>query len=304
MIWTLAAFLATIAVWPVVMEWQRVPVAKRRTGADASLAPLSEGVTHYRWRGPEDGNVVVCIHGLTTPMIALGAIADGLAADGHRVLTYDLFGRGLSDRPDAHHSRGFFLTQLSQLLRDQGVDGPVTLIGYSMGGSIAAAYTAANPEQVSRLVLLAPAGIRHQPGLMARIAAGVPGLGDWLMLAFGARTLRRSARASRPAVLAVTEALERELKTRGYLQAVLSSQRGMLAETLEDEHRKIASSTVAVTAIWGQADTVIPLAARDRFIALNPGARNTVVHGAAHGLPFTHPGAVLDALRGDDGAGG
>lgn len=299
MIWLAFLVLAVIVATPLIREWLRQPVTARRAGADGQFAPLSEGVTHYRWHGPETGPVLVCVHGLTTPMIAYDAIADGLAARGFRVLTYDLYGRGLSDRPDAHHSRGLFVTQLSQLLRDQQVTGPVTLIGYSMGGSIVTAFAAEMPDEVRRLVLLAPAGIQHRPSRMARLATMLPGLGDWLMLAVGARIFRRAAQRQRRLAPKVTDAIEVELNTRGYLPAILSSQRGMLSETLEDEHRALAKAGLPITAIWGQADDVIPLAARDRLSALNHAVQQHVVPGAGHGLPFTHAFAVLDALGGD-----
>ncbi len=299
MIWVLLALLVLAAVFPLFLEWQRAPVQSRRGATDEHYAVLSEGLTHYRWRGPKDGPVVVCIHGLTTPMIAFDEIAEGLAARGNRVLTYDLFGRGLSDRPKAHHSRGFFTTQLSQLLRDQGVTEPITLIGYSMGGSIATAYATENPDDMRRLVLLAPAGLYHNPGRLARWARALPVFGDWLMLAFGEPGLSKTAHAITPPRPKITEALERELDTRGYLPAVLSSHRGMLGERLDPEHRKLADGDIPITAIWGMADTVIPLFARDRLAALNRRAVNVNIPNAGHTLPFTHPKAVLDALGGD-----
>jgi len=43
------------------------------------------------------------------------------------------------------------------ILRREAAGGPVTLIGSSMGGYLAALYAAKHPEEVERLVLLAPA---------------------------------------------------------------------------------------------------------------------------------------------------
>lgn len=43
------------------------------------------------------------------------------------------------------------------ILRREAANGPVTLIGSSMGGYIAALYAAKHPDEVERLVLLAPA---------------------------------------------------------------------------------------------------------------------------------------------------
>jgi pimeloyl-ACP methyl ester carboxylesterase len=67
-------------------------------------------------------------------------------AKGHRVLTYDLYGRGYSDRPGGEQDARFFIRQLEDLLEHQGVTQPVTLLGYSMGGAIGAAFAAKHPR--------------------------------------------------------------------------------------------------------------------------------------------------------------
>jgi pimeloyl-ACP methyl ester carboxylesterase len=48
---------------------------------------------------------------------------------------------------------------LKALLADQDVSGDLTLLGYSMGGSVITAFAAAQPERIKHLILLAPAGI-------------------------------------------------------------------------------------------------------------------------------------------------
>jgi pimeloyl-ACP methyl ester carboxylesterase len=66
----------------------------------------------------------------------------------------------------------------------------------------------------------------------------------------------------------------------------------MLAADQGELHRRIAAAGLPVAAVWGEADTVIPLSAKERLAALNPAARQVVVPGATHGLPHTHPEAV------------
>lgn len=41
----------------------------------------------YEW-GPEDGHKVLLVHGITTPCIALGAVAHGLVDNGCRVMLF------------------------------------------------------------------------------------------------------------------------------------------------------------------------------------------------------------------------
>jgi len=300
MIWVFLIVLAAVFAAPFVIERLKPEMGPdARTLAPGQFATLSDGLTHYQWRGPQDGPVLVCIHGLTTPSYVYDALAPSLAEAGFRVLTYDLFGRGFSDRPKGAQTRDFFVRQLDELLQDQAVSGPVTLLGYSMGGSIATVFAAAHPERVHALLLLAPAGMLHNPGKLADWAQKLPVIGDWLFLALAARFLHQGALAQPGPPEAVTIIAERQALEngfRGYLPAVLSSQRGLLAETLEEDHRDLAELGVPVAAIWGEADTVIPIAALGRLTEWNRAARQAVIPGAQHGLAFTHPAEVLDVI--------
>lgn len=92
---------------------------KRRAAATGQVADLPNGPTWFQWRGPRDGPVAVCVHGLTTPSFVWGPLADHLAGLGFCVLTYDLYGRGLSARPKGEQDSAFFNAQLAALLDHQ-----------------------------------------------------------------------------------------------------------------------------------------------------------------------------------------
>lgn len=295
MIWVLL-LAAVIATVPLVVEARRKPMNDAaRQIAPGDFANLSQGVTHFRWTGPEGGPVVVCIHGLTTPGFVWTSTAEGLAAEGFRVLRYDLYGRGFSDRPGGHQDSAFFLRQLQDLLEDQRVEEDITLIGYSMGGVIAAAFAADQPAMIRQMVLLAPAGMLPvAQNLRAMIRT--PGLGLWLMLLRYPATLRRGLRAEAhlpTTVPGITALQAAELDYRGFLPAVHSSLRHMLTDPLQDAHKKVRREGIPVLAIWGAEDTVIPLRAMEVLRAWNADAEQHVIEGAGHGLTYTHTDAVL-----------
>ena len=52
--------------------------------------------TNYRVRGPQDGPVVVCVHGIGSFSVCFDGIATAFVERGFRVVTYDLLGRGHS----------------------------------------------------------------------------------------------------------------------------------------------------------------------------------------------------------------
>ncbi|QIW97264.1 hypothetical protein AMS68_002782 [Peltaster fructicola] len=121
----------------------------------------------YEW-GPLDGKKVLFIHGISTPCIALGQMAEQLVEEaGCRVMLFDLFGRGYSDTPDPLEFKQdirLFTSQILLVLASSpiawtGEDNGFTLVGYSLGGGIGATFTSYFPHLVDSLVLIAPAGL-------------------------------------------------------------------------------------------------------------------------------------------------
>ncbi|WP_299147192.1 alpha/beta hydrolase [uncultured Tateyamaria sp.] len=300
MTWFVVILLGLIAV-PVTVELMRNGVDdKVRADAPGDLALLSQGTTHYEWMGPERGPVAVCIHGLTTPSFVWRGMARGLALMGFRVLVYDLYGRGYSDRVRGAQDADFFLRQLLDLLRYEQVGDDLTVFGYSMGGAIATHFTAKHPELVKQLVLIAPAGMVELGGGKLALARDLPIIGDWLFLLIYPFEVRRGiARDSTlpTSVEGVYDMQQRETGRRGYFPAVLASLRGLLRGTTQDQHAAIAQAGVAVLAIWGAEDDVIPLSCNDTLAEWNPNAQQVVAEGAGHALIHTHTEQVLEALR-------
>ncbi|NNK78259.1 MAG: alpha/beta hydrolase, partial [Litoreibacter sp.] len=95
----------------------------------------------------------------------------------------------------------------------------------------------------------------------------------------------------------VAERQAAEVGFRGFLSAVLSSQRNMLAEDMFNDHRKLEEERVPVLAIWGKRDKIIPPSALGDMSQANRGARHMTVEEAGHGLPYTHPKTVVQAIK-------
>ena len=300
MIWVYLV-LAAIVATPLIIEATRKPMTdKARAQAPGQFAQLSQGITHYQWSGPENGPVAVCIHGLTTPSFVWQGIAKGLVRMGFRVLVYDLYGRGYSDRPRGAQDRAFFLTQLNDLLKDQGVDDDITVIGYSMGGSIATVFAATHPQRVHELILLAPAGMRALTGGILGFAARTPVIGTWLMLELYPAILRKGLKAERDnptSVPGINDMQEAELNWRGFVPAVRASIAGLLSEKLQADHEKLHQEEVPLLAIFGSTDNVIPLSSVEKLKHWNSDAHIQVIEGAGHGLPYSHTVDVLEQIN-------
>src|SRR5258706_1730610 len=96
-----------------------------RKGAGGSFIRLSDGVVHYELAGPERAGTVVLVHGFSVPYYIWEPTFEALARAGHRVLRYDLYGRGYSDRPRLSYDAETYDLQLLQLLSALKIQEPV-----------------------------------------------------------------------------------------------------------------------------------------------------------------------------------
>ena len=293
--------LGLTAAAPVIAEGLRRPmsVAKQKH-APGTIAVLPSGRTHYRWTGPKRGPIAICIHGLSSPQYIYAGTARALAALGFRVLTYDLYGRGWSSRPPGKQDTDYFLRQLRDLMDYFGIDEPLTVVGYSMGGNLATAFVAEEGLSIKSLVLMAPGGLEPVYQSPKDRLWTLPVLGDWLMPLFGGIALRRelAREDNAPTVIPnLTERLAAETRKRGYLPSLLSSRRHVLSKTLDEDHQTITDYATPVLAIWGRDDGVISLSSMGKLAALNPKAHHVEIANGSHNFPQTHPGRVAEILK-------
>lgn len=291
--------LAGLAALPWLGERARQSSDAFRAQAPGRFAKLSQGATHFQWLGGARGPVIVCVHGLTTPSPVWYAIAKGLVGMGYRVLIYDLYGRGFSDAPRGEQTGDFFAQQLQDLLDHQELTDDVTLMGYSMGGSIATHFTAKYPDRVRRLILLASGGAWLREDRLTEKSRTWPILGDWIHAVLATRKDRRSLRTQLGLpfdIKGIVEVQLGEYRSRGFVRSVLSSRRHMLADFQEDAHRSIGREGVPVVAIWAEKDEIIPLKSLGAMTQWNRSIRQEVVPGAYHDIGYVNSGEVVNLL--------
>jgi pimeloyl-ACP methyl ester carboxylesterase len=292
--WTIFLYFALC----LVIAWflKRPMNARVRRGAPGEFLALPNGVIHYDWHGPVEGPVLVMVHGLTTPSFIWRDQIPALTQAGYRVLTFDHFGRGFSDRPMGQQDLDFFVQELDGVLETLDVRAGYDLLGYSMGGGIVTQYAALRRDRIRRLILVAPIGLlRNQPNWIARW----PVIGDLAMFVLGGWSLRRGAVKAGKAEgvdLELIELQRRETRYAGYTAAVLSSVRHTIYADLREAHRILLDRDMPILALFGSADDVIPIENAMRLREVNRSAQIVEVKGAGHGLVSTHPKQVNDAI--------
>ena len=300
MIITLLLFLVFFAL-PILKEATKKKLGeKERANAPGNFVTLSRGVVHYRWFGAEMGELVVCIHGLTTPSFVFEGLAKHYANMGKRVLVYDHYGRGYSDRPKAIQDKAFFINQLDELLDKLEVKKQkFELVGYSMGGAIAAAYAVYNPDRLNKLVLIASSGAGHNLGFSAKVAK-IPLFGWALFSMFFGWQHARSTKKESEIKSSVTKVVERQLNEllyKGFLPSVLASIRGILSSNSSEDHIALRDVNFPILAIWGGVDSVIPISCKDILISWNPKIKNIVIPLGTHSIAYTHAQEIIKIVK-------
>ncbi|MES2274884.1 MAG: alpha/beta hydrolase [Bacteroidota bacterium] len=134
-----------------------------RKNAPGSFIKLRAGITHYQLAGPDTGQVVILLHGFSVPYYIWDGTFEYLVKQGYRVLRYDDYGRGYSDKPDSVYNNAFYFNQLTQLISALHLKTPVNLAGISFGGMLATSFTAQYPNMVKKVILIDPGYESMQP---------------------------------------------------------------------------------------------------------------------------------------------
>jgi pimeloyl-ACP methyl ester carboxylesterase len=223
-----------------------------RSQAPGSFVELTHGQVHYELAGAEDGSFVVLVHGFSVPYFVWDPTFEKLVAEGFRVLRYDLYGRGYSDRPDVAYDRKLYVGQLHDLLHALGIDSPVDLVGLSMGGPVIASFTDSYPHRVSRLIFVDPFVGPVDAGVLT-----VPGLGEYLAVVFVARTLpeRLAEDFYSPDKVPDWEGRFRvQMRYRGFRRALLRSLREFMAEDFSVLFAEVGGLGKPTLLFWGRHD--------------------------------------------------
>lgn len=294
--------LIIAAAYPFVigdLETQALDEAARAAMPGKTFVRLSDGMTHYEWAGPENGQPVVLIHGMTSPCCIWDYQFNALSEAGFHVLRYDLFGRGLSDRPRVKYTADLFDRQLLELLASQGIEKPVDLVGLSMGGAVIVHFIDRHPERMRRFALFAPSGFPLHVPMKYRIIQW-PLIGDWLMKAMGDTTMRASLKRqirNDPEKSAELECKTLEqMRYKGYKRAVLSTLRYNPLLDLKEVYERAGKSNHPAILFWGDKDHVVPFEHHKLVEAAIPGIEFHAVAGMDHTANYEAPETVNPLL--------
>ncbi|MFM2473726.1 alpha/beta fold hydrolase [Burkholderia cenocepacia] len=116
-------------------------------------AQLDDVRLHYVTGGPDDGEMVVLLHGWPQTWYTWRHVMPALAKDGYRVVAVDYRGAGESDKPLGGYDKASMAGDIRALVHQLGAT-RIHLVGRDIGVMVAYAYAAQWPTEIVKLAML------------------------------------------------------------------------------------------------------------------------------------------------------
>ena len=259
-----------------VLSRESITASAFRKASKYKIAHLSAGATAYRDLGKKGDTVLVIIHGGTLGSLAYVPYEAPFLAQHFRVITYDQYGRGFSDRPEAPLTLEVLRQQLEELLDHLNIHTAV-LYGVSLGAAVAARFAAVAPARVAALGFQVPVIRMHHPPALRVLMAAPPLVRAWfarvLMIPM---LIRRGESVAPPGTDARAVAVRRVIAHFKEQFTVIGTERCISSlfttDALRDrmaDHRTVAAARIACHYAYATDDPEMPRAAIEEAIALH-----------------------------------
>ncbi|MCC6243340.1 MAG: alpha/beta hydrolase [Gemmatimonadaceae bacterium] len=277
--------------------WKNPEVAQlddaTRAVAPGTFVRLAGGMTHYEVAGPDSAQVVVLVHGFSVPMYIWDSTFVALRDAGYRVVRYDLYGRGWSDRPDAAYDGPMYDAQLNGLLDSLGATRPIHLVGLSFGGFVVSHYARGHRRRLSSLTLVDP--VSTSPTLPSVMS--MRGIGPWLFQSTqvpGMADNQTSDFLHPERYPTWADRYRPQIAFRGFGRSLLRSALTMSRTDFPQLFREVGLSGVPVLLVWGKQDQTTPIAGAEVIRQAIPSLELAVIDSAGH-LPHIEQAALVNA---------
>jgi pimeloyl-ACP methyl ester carboxylesterase len=273
--------------------------AAARATAPGKFVTLPGGVTHYELVSAVAGTradtnrVVVLVHGFSVPFYIWDSTVVALTRAGRRVLRYDLYGRGWSDRPDAAYDGPMYDAQLAALLDSLRITQPVDLVGLSFGGFVTAHFAGTHRARVRTLTLVDPVSTtRTLPGVLTN---GL--VGPWFFQTVAVPDMAEGQPSDFLHPERFPDWVERyrpQMKYDGFGRALRRSLITMSKTNFFALFDRVSANRVPTLLIWGKQDRTVPIANADSVRYAIPGLTLVAVDSSGH-LPHMEQSATTHA---------
>lgn len=257
------------------------------------------------FRSAGSGPAIVLIHGMVSSSATWNRVIGPLSAHA-RVVAPDLPGHGGSSNPGGDHSLGAMASSIRDLMVALEIP-RATFVGHSLGGGVAMQAAYQFPERCERLVLVGSGGLGREVAFLLR-ALSLPGAE--LVLALGCspravgaarsvvRALRRLGLRPTPAMAEIGRGYDSlvDPDARNALLGTVRAVIGLGGQRVSATDRLALAAALPTLIVWGEADSIIPVAHAHVSHAAIPGSRLEILPDVGHFPQAEKPERLADVL--------
>jgi len=258
---------------------------------------LKLGKMRYKIYGSEHKKTLILIHGFNGYMECWNPNINSLLDAGYKVVLYDLWGRGLSDRPRIDLNIEVFRNQLNDLIDFINSD-VVSLIGSSFGCVIASDYTMNYPNKIDKLVFVGPAGWPSKENTPSSMIH-VPILSQTIFHLFGQKILKPKVENylyDKKNYNWAIKHWEKYANYPGYTRSALSTLKNSPVIDYLSGWKKIGKMEKPILFIWGKNDVSFPFSNTEKAKKLIPSSNIVAIENSAHWVNIEQPQFVNNAI--------
>ena len=265
-------------------------------GKGGKIVELSGGDLFYKDEGDRDDPVIVLLHGFTASQRWWDQVTPDLTRGGLRVIRFDLLGHGNSEKPRDGYEMDNQARLVAEALEKLGVK-RATVVGHSMGGTVASALVELEPQLVRKVAVI---GTPPREGFAELPFTGR--LAKWPVVGELVRRL-----APDPLIEAglgsgfgddveVPDEFVDDLD--GMTFSAYDKSSSESREFVEDKpnSERVAEANVPLLVIFGTEDELVEPEAADRWAKDVPGARVVKMPGVGHSPHWERPREVVQLL--------
>ncbi len=292
LIW-LGVIAFALLVHTILTDRETKDAEKSRGG---NIVELAGGDLHYKDQGDRDDPAILLLHGFAASQRWWDRVAPDLARRGLRVIRFDLLGHGGSEKPRDGYAPDDQARRVAAALEKLDVM-RATVVGHSMGGTVASALVEQEPRLVRRLAVIGATpreGFAELP-FTGRVATW-PVVGELARRFAPDQVIKAGLDSAFADSVEVPDAFADDLDGMTFSAYDKSSTEAQ--EFVEDRpnSERVADAHVPLLVIFGTADEVVEPEAADQWKKDVPGARVVKMPGVGHSPHWERPREVVKLL--------
>lgn len=233
----------------------RILDSAARSNIGGSFIDLPQGNMHYEITGTDTSKTVLLVCGFSAGYYIYDSTFQYLKNAGFKVIRYNHFGRGYSERVNGNYDKAFYQSEITELLKALNITEQIHVIASSMGGAIATEFAIFNPHKVKSLTLLDPMLTRFKSKAIHKKV-----LGPFLMSTFYApltKHFQMRAFYDKKPFKGWDKQYKIPSKFKGSKNALFQTMRNYLPEDKLHVYEEIQEIGTPVFLIWGKEDSTL-----------------------------------------------